>query len=173
MEERGGGASWLIFPHKPDPNIQASSWHSRFTQTQWRARTQAERNTDTQTHTLMFTVSDCSVNKGEAPGLWFKRSQIKQEGLRYRTGSDGKWRKWICVRMKQTLNKGSYESKTDETGPLSEGLGYCRRRTKRETGAEQHLGEVSSYPCLQCAVLIIPLFPWGFWRTHSDILVNI
>lgn len=57
MEERGE-ASWLIFPHRPDPNIQASSWLFSFTHVQ----ASTHRHKDCK-HTLLFTVSDCSVNK--------------------------------------------------------------------------------------------------------------
>lgn len=72
--------------------------------------------------------------------------------------------------MKQTLNKSSYENKTD---PLWGSRLLAKKDEKWDKEDRTTFGEMFSYPCLQCAVLIIPLLPWGFWRTHSDILVNI
>lgn len=120
----------------------------------------------------MFTVSDCRVNKGEAPASDLKGAKSNKRGPRYRTKSHGKRRKWNSVRMKQTLNKNSSENKTD---PLQGSATLSEEDKEGDKGARGRttFGEMFSYPCLQCAVLIIPLFPWGVWRTHSDILVNI
>lgn len=107
MEERGGGGRRL------------PGWSSHTVLTPISRRppdtltlhTQAERNTDTQTHTWVFTVSDCRVNKGGSCSLWLKGSQVKQEEPRYRSTSDGGRRKWNLRGIKQTLNKSSFENK--------------------------------------------------------------
>lgn len=92
-----GEASWLIFPHSPDPNIQTSPWHSHLTHTHTYTHS-AGRNTDTQTHTWLFTVSDCRVNKGgKGSGIRQKGSQVKQGDWRYHSELDGRWRKWNFV----------------------------------------------------------------------------
>lgn len=106
----------------------------------------------------MFTVSDCRVNKGEAPASDLKGAKSNKRGPRYRTKSDGKRRKWNSVRMKQTLNKNSSENKTD---PLQGSATLSEEDKAGDEGARGRttFGEMFSYPCLQCAVLIIPLFP--------------
>lgn len=60
--------------------------------------------------------------------------------------------------MKQALNKGSCENKSDPQRVL--------RGSEKGWGGRTTFGEVFSYQCTEYSVLIIPLFPQGEVGAH-------